>query len=271
MLRGAFAASLWLITAVMIAPTAVAADNDALVRIMKAGSVKVGVPDNFPPFGDLGSDGKLQGYDIDTAGLVADALGVKLDLIPIASTERIAALTGRKVDLVISTLGKDAEREKLIDFSIAYEPFFSGVYGPLELHVSKPENLAGQSIAVTRDSIEDRVLTKLAPENATIRRYDDNASTERAYLAHETELIATGNLVASDVLARSPMKKTTIKFLLQNSPSYIGVNKNQPDLLARVNAIIAAARNDGSLNRIAEHWLKTPLGDPEHPDWVSVK
>ena len=260
----------FLCLAAAIAPAA-AADNDALDRIVKTGIVRVAVPDNFPPFGDLGSDGKLHGYDIDTAVLIAGALGVKPDLVVVSSTDRIAALTEGKVDLVISTLGKDPEREKLIDFSIAYEPFFSGVFGPADLPVSKPEDLAGKSIAVTQDTIEDRALTKGAPAAAMIKRYDDNARTGLAYLAHEAELIATGNVVASDVLARSPMKKTRLKFLLQNSPSYIGVNKNQPDLLARLNAILTTARQDGSLDKVSEQWLKAPLGDPEHPDKTAVK
>ena len=255
----------------IVAPVASAADNDALDRIVATGIIRVAVPDNFPPFGDLGSDGKLHGYDIDVAALVADALGVKPDLIPVPSTDRIAALTGGKVDLVISTLGKDADREKLIEFSVAYEPFFSGVFGPSDLPVSNPNDLAGKKVGVTRDTIEDRVLTNLAPATADIKRYDDNARTGLAYLAHETELIATGNVVAADVLAKSPMKKTKMKFLLKNSPSYIGLAKNQPDLLARINAILAAARKDGSLNRISEHWLKAPLGDPEQPDWVSIQ
>lgn len=270
MLGRALLACVCVITVLCAAP-AMAAENEALDRILKAGVVKVAVPDNFPPFGDLGTDGRLQGYDIDMARLVADALGVKLDLVPVASTDRIEALTSGRVDLVISTLGKDAERAKTIDFSAAYEPFFSAVFGPAELAVAKPEDLAGKSISVTQDTIEDRALTKIAPATATIKRYDDNARTGLAYLAHEAELIATGNAVAADVLAKSPMKKTRMKFLLQNSLSSIGVAKNHPDLLARINAIVEAARKDGSLNKIAEHWLKSPLGDPEHPDGVGLQ
>ena len=34
---------------------------------------------------------------------------------------------------------------------------------------------------------------------------------------------------------------------------------------------IAAARNDGSLNKISERWLKAPLGDPEHPQGIKLK
>jgi polar amino acid transport system substrate-binding protein len=264
-------AGLGLLVAIMAAPIAATAKEGALDQIIKASVIKIAVPDNFPPFGTLGRDGKLEGYDIDTAGLIAAALGVKLDLVPIASTERIPVLTAGKVDLVVSSLGKDPEREKQIDFSIAYAPFFSAVFGPERLQVAKPEDLAGKAIAVTRNTIEDTALTKVAPATATIKRYDDNGATEVAFLSNQAELIATGNAVAGEVLTKSPIKTVTLKFVLRNSPCYVGVANDAPDLLARVDAILKTARQDGSLDKISQHWLKAPLGDPEHPELISAK
>jgi polar amino acid transport system substrate-binding protein len=257
--------------AVLAGPVAASAEDNTLDRIAKDGVVKIAVPDNFPPFGNLGADGKLHGYDIDTAALIAGALGAKVELVATASTDRIPALTGGKVDLVVSSLGKNPEREQLIDFSIAYAPFYSAVYGPASLAVANPDDLAGKTIAVTRDTIEDTVLSALAPAAAMIKRYDDNAGTQVAFLSNQTELIATGNAVAGDVLTKSLVKKTVLKFLLRNSPCYVGVGKNQPALLARINTIIGDARKDGRLDKISLEWLKMPLGDPEHPDVTAMK
>src|SRR5262249_24744695 len=146
---------LWLIAAAFAPP---AAAEDALSRILKAGVVKVAVPDNSPPFGEMGAGAKPEGYDIDTAMLVAAALGVKPHLVPIASADRIPALTSNEVDLVVSTLGRNPEREQHIDFSIAYAPFFGAVFGPARSPVTKPEDLAGKTVAVTQNSIEDTTL-----------------------------------------------------------------------------------------------------------------
>lgn len=252
-------------------PNAAMAEDDALDHITRAGKVRIAVPDNFPPFGDLGPDGKLQGYDIDTAALIANALGAELDLVPVSSTDRLPYLTSGKVDLLISSLGQDAAREKVIDFSIAYAPFFSAIFGPEHLAVAKPDDLASKSIAVTRATIEDSALTTLAPDTTTIKRYDDNAATEVAYLSGQAELIATANIIAAEILAKSPLKKTVIKFVIKNSPCYIGVPAGEPRLLGRVNQIIAVARGDGSLNKISERWLKARLGDPEHPERIILR
>ncbi len=125
-------AGLGLLVAIMASPIAATANDNALDHIIKTGIVRVAVPDNFPPCGDLGADGKgkLQGYDVDAAAPIAAALSVKLELVPVSSTDRIPYLTDAKVDMVISSLGKDAAREKAIDFSIAYAPSSAASSGP---------------------------------------------------------------------------------------------------------------------------------------------
>ena len=75
------------------------------------------MPQDFPPFGSVGTDMTPRGYDIDMAKLIAKKMGVKVELVPVTSANRIPYLQTNKVDLVISSLGKNAEREKVIDFS----------------------------------------------------------------------------------------------------------------------------------------------------------
>ena len=110
------------------------AKADALDDIMKAKVIKIAVPQDFAPFGSAGTDMKPQGYDIDMANLIGKELGVKVEIIPVTCANRIPYLQTKKADLVISSLGKNAEREKVIDFSVAYAPFFSGVYGTKDLN-----------------------------------------------------------------------------------------------------------------------------------------
>jgi polar amino acid transport system substrate-binding protein len=236
-----------------------AARADALDDVRKAGVLKVAVPQDFPPFGSVGVDMNAQGYDIDTAQLLAKELGVKAELVPVTSANRVPYLTTRKVDLVISSLGKNPEREKVIDFSAPYAPFFNGVFGPAGLKVAKADDLAGKTIGVTRGAVEDLELTKIAPASASIKRYDDNNGTISAFLSGQVELVATGNVVAAAILARNPPKRPEVKFLIKDSPCYVGLNKGEPRLLEAVNAAIAKARKDGRLDAISMKWLGANL------------
>jgi len=232
---------------------------DALDDVLKNKTLRVAVPQDFPPFGSVGVDLKPVGYDIDMAKLIANQLGVVVEIVPVTSANRIPYLSTKKVDLVISSLGKNAEREKVIDFSDAYAPFFNGVFGLSSQKVGKVEDLAGKTVGVTRGAIEDLELTKIAPAGVTIKRFEDNNTTISAFLAGQVPLVATGNIVAASIAEKQPNKKPEVKFLIKNSPCHIGVNKNETRLLERVNFIIAQAKKDGSLNRIADKWLKAPL------------
>lgn len=248
-----------LAAAALAAFAAPSARADALADVMSRGTLRVAVPQDFPPFGSVGLDMAPQGYDIDVANLIGSKMGVKVELVPVTSANRIPYLQTNKVDLVISSLGKNPEREKVIDFSVAYAPFFNGVFAPDSVAVSKAEDLSGKSVGVTRGSVEDLELTKIAPADATVKRYEDNNGTISAFLSGQVNVVATGNVVAAAILARNPPKKPELKFLIKNSPCYIGLSKDQPALKAKVDEILTAAKGDGTMNAIAQKWLKTDL------------
>jgi polar amino acid transport system substrate-binding protein len=239
--------------------TATAQAADTLDKIKKEGVINIAVPQDFPPFGSIDSDMKPNGYDIDVANLIGKALGVKVLLTPVSSANRVPFLTTGKVDLIISSLGKNEEREKVLDFSVAYAPFFNGVFGPGTLEVTKVDDLKGKTVAVTRGSIEDLELSKIAPEDTLIKRFDNNSSTIVAYLSGQTQLIATGNVVAAAIRAPNPSLHPEVKFLIKNSPCFIGVAKGQSALLKGIDEIIQTAKKNGELNTISQRWLHTDL------------
>lgn len=175
------------------------------------------------------------------------------------SANRIPYLQTKKVDLVISSLGKNPERAAVIDFSDAYAPYFNGVFAPDDVAIKSIADLSGKVVGVTRGSIEDLELTKSAPADATTKRYEDNNGTISAFLSGQVVAVVTGNVVAAAILDKNPPRKPELKFLIKNSPCYVGMNKNEPELMAKVNEIIAASKKDGTLDDISMKWLHQPL------------
>jgi polar amino acid transport system substrate-binding protein len=247
-----------LLFAPMLALVTPAAHADALDNITKAGVLKVAVPEDYPPFGSVGPDMKPQGYDIDTASMLARSMNVKLELVPVNSANRIPYLQTGKVDLVISSLGKTPDREKVIDFSIAYAPYYQGVFGPADIKVSSPADLTGITVGATRGALEEIALTQLAP-NATIKRFEDNNATIAAFLSGQVQLIAAGNIVAAAIIAKNPPRRPEPKFVIKDSPCFVGLNKNEGRLLAKVNGAITQAKTDGTLNAMSKKWFGAPL------------
>ncbi|MEO5670987.1 MAG: transporter substrate-binding domain-containing protein [Ramlibacter sp.] len=233
----------------------------ALDDLMKAKEIKIAIPTDFPPYGSVGTDLKPQGLDIDMANYIAAKLGVKVELLPVTTANRIAYLQTKKADLVISTLGKNPEREKVIDFTAAYSPFFIAVFGPKTLAVKSPADMAGKSISVTRGSVDDAELTKVAPPTTELRRFEDNNSTVSAFVAGQTQLVATSAQVAGNMMAKNPQLGTEYKFVLKDSPNFIGVGKGEDKLRLKVNEILAEAKKNGDIDKMAMKWLGRPAGD----------
>ncbi|MBP6406670.1 MAG: transporter substrate-binding domain-containing protein [Proteobacteria bacterium] len=252
--------TLGLAAAALMAATGAQAQT-ALDDVMKAKKITIAIPTDFPPYGFVGTDLKPQGLDIDMANYIAAKLGVAIELAPVTSANRIPYLQTKKAELVISTLGKNPEREKVIDFTAAYSPFFQAVFAAKSLNIKSFADLSGKSIGVTRGAIEDQELTKLAPAGTDIKRFEDNNATVSAFVSGQTQLIATGASVAGNMMGKNPQLGTEYKLLLKDSPNFIGVAKGEDKLRLKVNEIIAEGKKNGDIDKMAMKWLGRPAGD----------
>ena len=244
---------------ISIAAFSVQAD-DGLAKIMERKTIRIAVPNDYPPYGYVGSDMVPKGIDIDMANVIARKLGVKLELVPVTAPNRVAYLQSGKADLTISSLGKTPEREKVIDYSIAYTPFYDAIFGRKDVKATTFAELNGKTISVTRGSMQDEELQRLAP-GAVVQRYEDNNATLSAFLSGQTQMFATGTAVAAAVIQKNPNVSMDLKVILANAPCYVGIPKGEKQLVDKINQIIREAKKDGTLDKIAQQWLGTPAGE----------
>ncbi|MEC9346883.1 MAG: transporter substrate-binding domain-containing protein [Pseudomonadota bacterium] len=230
-----------------------------LSDVLSAGKIRIAVPENFPPFGALGASGEQEGYDVDVAKLIAADLGVELEIVPVASKQRIPFLETDRVDLVIASMGANPARAKSIWFSNAYAPFFSGAFAEAGMAISSPADLAGKKVGLTGGTLEDLELSKVAPKSAELIRFGDNAATLAAYASGQVDVLVTGNTVAADFAKNNPSKMLETKFIIKDSPCFIGVKKGSYDLLQWVNVFIMHKTLGGELNGLSEKWFGVKL------------
>ena len=249
--------SLLIASAALVSSSLVSADQ--LQDVLDAGVIKVAVPENFPPFGSVGKTLEHEGYDVDVANLIAENLGVKVEIVPVSSKQRIPFLSSGKVDLVISSMGANPERAKSIWFSSAYAPFFSGVFADASMEIASAADLSGKKVGITGGTLEDLELSKSAPEDAEIIRFGDNAASIAAYTSGQVDVLVTGNTVAAQLSADNPDLDIKTKFIIKDSPAFIGVKKGNLDLLQWVNVFILHKKLGGNLNSFSEKWLGQKL------------
>lgn len=226
-----------------------------LSDVLSSGVVKIAIPENFPPFGSLGAGGEYEGYDVDVARLIAKELGVELELVPVTSKQRIPFLETNKVDLVISSMGANPGRAKSIWFSNAYAPFFSGAFASMDMAIESVDDLVSKKVGLTGGTLEDLEITDSAPEGTEIIRFGDNSATVAAYISKQVDVLVTGNTVAAKVSADNPDLKLETKFIIKESPAFIGVRKNEFDMLQWVNVFILHKTLGGDLDMMSRKWF----------------
>lgn len=243
--------------ALPIAAFASSANADTLDQITQAKVVKIGVFQDYPPFGSIGADMKPRGLDVDLASVLATKLGARVELVPVTGTNRLAYLADHKVDLLMS-VGQTPARDKVLDFTRAYAPYYIAVFGPKTLEVKQAGDLAGKSVATAGGTNEDISLTKVAPGTATIKRFDDQSGAISAFLSGQAQLISLGGDVATRVRAMHPQTSMDEKLRLLDSPMHIAVNKGEGPLRDRLNNALDEAQKDGSIDQIEKKWLGAP-------------
>jgi polar amino acid transport system substrate-binding protein len=229
-----------------------------LKEILHAGVVRIGVPVDVPPFGFVDEQQQPAGLDIELAKLVARELGVKLEMQQITGANRIPYLMTNKVDLVVSALGATPERARLIAFSSPYAALSIGVFGPADAKVGSAGEIGGLRVSVARGTTQDIELTELAPQ-ATLLRFDDDATAAAAYLAGQADLLATANAVAQALRKRSPDRALEPKFVIRFSPCHIGLRQDNPNLLRWLQTFVFYERVNGTLDKLSQRWLDAPL------------
>jgi polar amino acid transport system substrate-binding protein len=97
-----------------LAVTGAAARADVLDDIKKRGTLIVGVKADYKPFGFREPSGGIIGLEPDLAADVAKKLGVKLELVPVVSANRMEFLNQGKIDLMIATMSDKPDRRKVV-------------------------------------------------------------------------------------------------------------------------------------------------------------
>ncbi|XYD10732.1 transporter substrate-binding domain-containing protein [Methylobacterium sp. NMS12] len=123
---------------------------DGVDAIKKRGTLIVGVKADYKPFGFRDPSGTIIGLEPDLAADLAKRLGVKLELVPVVSANRIEFLQQGKVDLLIATLSDKPERRRVVQaIDPNYYSDFVNVLLPKSSGITDWAQLKGKPVCAT--------------------------------------------------------------------------------------------------------------------------
>ena len=183
-------------------PAAVAAIGKQY-RFVDEGNFTVAISPHLPPTATYATDARtVVGSDADYAQLIADALGLKLRLVPIAWADWPLGLTSGKYDAVISNVGVTEQRKEKFDFT-TYRQGLHGFYvragSPIK-KLSEPKDIAGLKLITTSGTIQEKILLEWDKQNIAkglkpieIQYFDDDAASRVALLSGRADAVFNPN------------------------------------------------------------------------------
>lgn len=238
------------------------AQAQTVADIKKKGKVVIGIQGDNPPWGFVNSRGEQEGFDADVGKLFGQHLGVPVEFFPTAVANRIPALVTGRVDILFATMGMYPDRAKAIQFSKPYAANDITLVAPKAMTVTKPEDMGGRTIGVARSSAQDTAVTKAAPSNATIRRFDDDAATIQALLSGQVEMVGANQFYPIRLNQSKPgVFERKLDFVRQYNGA--GTRLGQKEWNETANAFIDKIKSNGELEKIYQKWMG--FGVPEFP------
>jgi arginine/ornithine transport system substrate-binding protein len=133
--------------------------------------LRIGVEGAYPPFSEVGTDGKLKGFEIDLAYAYCAAMKRECELVQQEFDALIPALQARKIDAIIASVSITDERKKTIAFSKPYlaSPAAFVAKSGTAADVS-PAALKGKKIGVQSATTFEKYVDALY-KTSTITRY----------------------------------------------------------------------------------------------------
>jgi lysine-arginine-ornithine-binding protein len=218
------------------------------------GVLKVGTDATYPPFEFQDAKGNFIGFSIDLINAVAQAMDMDCQIINSSWEGIIPGLQNGNYDVIISSMTITEERAKAVNFS---KPYFTAgqviVTKKTTNNIKKASDLKGKKVSVQISTTGDDEAVKIKGITE-IKRF---STTPDALLELNNGGVSAA--IVDEPLARYFIKKyPTLKVAVPRftAEDYgIAVNKDNPELLSKINKALDKIKSNGTYKKIDDKWF----------------
>ena len=230
--------------------------------------VRIGVEGAYPPFSYVTPDGKLEGFDIDIARALVEAMGAEIKLVPQDWDGIIPALLAKKYDAIVASMSITEERKQKVAFSNKYyntPAKFVCKKGTIEdfTRAEVAQATKGKSIGVQRATIHDNFITDNGGEGSSIKRYGTQDDAYLDLVAGRVDMLLADSVAIDDGFLKKP-EGQAFQFIGPDlsEKKYFGegagiaIRKEDTDLVKLLNQAIVKIRQDGTYKKIQDKYFQ---------------
>ena len=228
----------------------------------EARKLRIGVEGAYPPFSQIGTDGKLKGFDIDIANALCDQMKAQCTMVQQEFDGLIPSLQAKKIDAVIASMSITEDRQRVVDFTDKY-------YRTPARFVAKKNSgltvtaagLKGKRIGVQRTTTHDRFASDNFKESELVR-YAKQDDVFLDLVAGRLDGALVDWMAASEGFLKTPAGKDFsfqgpifIDFKYFGVGAGIAVRKGESALRNEFNTAIKTIRANGVYKKIQDKYF----------------
>ncbi|MGJ7510229.1 ABC transporter substrate-binding protein [Variovorax sp. GT1P44] len=232
------------------------AQADQWDEIGQRKELKCGTFADVPPF--AAPDPKTRemvGFDVDLCNALAKQLGLTAKVTPLSVEARVPEVKLGRVDVTVANLAYTKSRGEQIQFS---DPYYIAKE-MLAVKASDPgtskADFKGKRLSSTKGSTSELSIKMNGSEPVT---FQDTGSAFMAVQQNKSVGMVANTMTITKLVNQSKSGGVELKMIKEPmvfQPIGIGMKKDEPVLLAKVNAALYALDKSGEIDKLWAKWL----------------
>ncbi|WP_431093368.1 transporter substrate-binding domain-containing protein [Pseudomonas brassicacearum] len=266
-----FKACVFLFAATTAAMGVAQAADSKLDSVLQRGKLIVGTGSTNAPWHFQGADGKLQGFDIDIARMVAKGLfndPEKVEFVVQSSDARIPNLLTDKVDMSCQFITVTASRAQQVAFTLPYYREGVGLLLPANSKYKEIEDLkaagGGVTVAVLQNVYAEELVHQALPK-AKVDQYDSVDLMYQAVNSGRADAAATDQSSVKYLMVQNPGRYRSPAYAWSPQTYACAVKRGDQDWLNFVNTTLHEAMTGVEFPTYAasfKQWFGVELPSP---------
>jgi polar amino acid transport system substrate-binding protein len=240
--------------------------GSAMARIAQRGFLIAGVNRDAYPFAVRNRDLTWEGFDIDVVRDIAQAIfgdREKVQFRPLNVADRVTTAKSGDVDLVVSTITINCKRRMDAEFSTVYFEAAQKVLVNRGSGIKSMDDLGGRRVCASRGSTTLENVRQAPSKPIPV---GVSATTDCLALLQlgQIDAVSTDDALLAGMAAQDPQTEI-VGPGFSEEPYGIAINRDTPDLVRFVNAVLERRTQDGRWQASYQRWLERLLGPAPSP------
>lgn len=233
-------------------------NTNTLKQIVKRDKIIIGIKFDSKPFGFVGKNGEIEGFDADVARQIARYIlkdDTKVEFKPVTVQDRIMALNSKDVDMIIATMSINERRSRIVNFSVPYFVSGVGVMVAQNSTIQSIKDLNGQKTVIILGSTSEKTIHELAPAAIIqgVKTYTEGFRILKA--GHAAALVADDSILYGLLIDNPGYKILPRRYTKEMYSIAFRQEEESQSLLETVNFILEDINSKGELLRIKQRWI----------------